>query len=342
MQPMDDRARVLLKALIERYIADGQPVGSRTLSRASGLELSAATIRNVMADLEELGLIASPHTSAGRIPTPRGYRVFVDTMLTARGDGESQELEQRFRSELTSVEPQKVIVNAARLLSDLSHFVGVVMSPRRDAAFRHIEFLRLSEQRILVILVDASGDVQNRIIVSGHPYTQGQLTEAANYLNAHCSGLDFEQMSARLRGEVENIRGEIVALMQAAVAAAGQAAAERQEQVVISGQKQLLEVDDLAGDLASLRRLFDLFEQKSLLLRLLESSQRSEGVRIYIGGDSEVVPFEELSVITSPYEVDGRVVGTLGVIGPTRMAYERMIRIVDITAKLVGNALSQR
>ncbi len=339
---MDDRARVLLKTLIERYIADGQPVGSRTLSRASGLELSAATIRNVMADLEDLGLIASPHTSAGRIPTARGYRLFVDTMLTARHADGSAELEQRFRSELSAMEPQKVIVNAARLLSNLSHFVGVVMSPRRDAAFRHIEFLRLSEQRILVILVDASGDVQNRIIVSTHPYTQSQLTEAANYLNAHCSGLSFEQMAAQLRGEVENLRGEIVALMQAAVSAASEAAAEQSEQLVISGQQQLLKIDDLSSDLASLRRLFDLFEQKSLLLRLLESSDRSEGVRIYIGGESEVVPFEELSVITAPYEVDGRVVGTLGVIGPTRMPYERMIRIVDITAKLVGNTLSQR
>ncbi len=339
---MDERARLLLKTLIERYIADGQPVGSRTLSRASGLELSAATIRNVMADLEELGLIASPHTSAGRIPTPRGYRLFVDTMLTARPPEGAEELEQRFRSELAGIEPQKVIVNAARLLSNLSHFVGVVMSPRRDAAFRHIEFLRLSEQRILVILVDATGGVQNRIIVSAHPYTQGQLTEAANYLNAHCSGLSFEQMAAQMRGEVENLRGEIVALMQAAVAAASQAAAEQDEQLVISGQQQLLKVDDLSSDLASLRRLFDLFEQKSLLLRLLESSERSEGVRIYIGGESEVVPFEELSVITAPYEVDGRVVGTLGVIGPTRMPYDRMIRIVDITAKLVGNTLSQR
>ncbi len=339
---MDQRARLLLKTLIERYIADGQPVGSRTLSRASGLELSAATIRNVMADLEELGLIASPHTSAGRIPTPRGYRLFVDTMLTARPIDDSMQLEQRFRSELSGIEPQKVITNAARLLSSLSHFVGVVVAPRRDAGFLHVEFLRLSEQRILVILVDSAGDVQNRIITSAYPYTQGQLTEAANYLNAHCSGLSFEQMAGQLRGEVEHLRGEIVSLMQAAVSAATQAAAEQQEQLVISGQQQLLKVDDLSGNLTGLRRLFDLFEQKSLLLRLLESSERSTGVHIYIGGESEAVPFEELSVITSPYEVDGQVVGTLGVIGPTRMPYDRMIRIVDITAKLVGNTLSQR
>ena len=339
---MDERARVLLKTLIERYIADGQPVGSRTLSRASGLELSAATIRNVMADLEDMGLISSPHTSAGRIPTPRGYRLFVDTMLTAHPVSGVNELEQSFKSQLATVEPQKVIVQAAQLLSSLSHFVGVVMSPRRNAAFRHIEFLRLSERRILVILVDESGDVQNRIILSDQPYTQNQLIEAANYLNAHYSGLGFDQIGTQLRGEVEHLHGEIVTLMQAAVQAGSQAVAEQQEQVVISGQQHLLKVDDLSNDLASLRRLFDLFEQKSRLLKLLDVSARAEGVRIYIGGENEVVPFEELSVITSPYEVDGKVVGTLGVIGPTRMPYDRMIQIVDITAKLVGNALSQR
>jgi heat-inducible transcriptional repressor len=338
---MDDRSRLLLKTLIERYIADGQPVGSRTLSRASGLELSAATIRNVMADLEDLGLIASPHTSAGRIPTPRGYRLFVDTMLTAQPPQQPGEFELSLRGQIAPAEPQKVIVQAAQLLSNLSHFVGVVMSPRRNAAFRHIEFLRLSEQRILVILVDASGDVQNRIIITDQPFAQNQLIEAANYLNANYSGLSFEQMAVQLRGEVDHLRGEIAALMQAAVALGSQAAAE-QEQVVISGQQQLLKVDDLSSNLSSLRRLFDLFEQKSHLLKLLDVSARAEGVHIYIGGENEVVPFEELSVITAPYEVDGQIVGTLGVIGPTRMAYERMIRIVDITAKLVGNALSQR
>ncbi len=339
---MDERARVLLKTLIERYIADGQPIGSRTLSRASGLDLSAATIRNVMADLEDLGLITSPHTSAGRVPTPRGYRLFVDTMLTVHPLTGKDDVGENFRSQIATVEPQKVIVQAAQLLSNLSHFVGVVMSPRRNAAFRHIEFLRLSEQRILVILVDAGGDVQNRIILTDQHYTQSQLTEAANYLNANYSGMSFEQVAGHLRGEVEHLRGEIVTLMQAAVAVGSQALAEQQEQVVISGQQQLLNVDDLSSNLASLRRLFDLFEQKSHLLKLLDVSARAEGVRIYIGGENEVVPFEELSVITAPYEVDGKVVGTLGVIGPTRMAYDRMIQIVDITAKLVTNALSQR
>lgn len=336
---MDDRARVLLKTLIERYIADGQPVGSRTLSRTSGLELSAATVRNVMADLEDLGLIASPHTSAGRVPTARGYRLFVDTMLTAGGPAAAApDIDAR----LPAAEPQKVLVQAAQMLSSLSHFVGVVRSPRHAGTFRHIEFLSLSEQRILVILVDSSGDVQNRIVNASQPYTQSQLVEAANYLNAHYGGLGFDQMAERLRGEVDHLRTEIADLMRAAVTVGAEAAAEQEERVVISGQQQLLKIDDLSGNLASLRRLFDLFEQKSQLLRLLDVSSRAEGVSIYIGGENEVVPFEELSVITAPYEVDGKIVGTLGVIGPTRMAYDRMIRIVDITARLVGNALSQR
>ena len=339
---MDERARVLLKTLIERYIADGQPIGSRTLSRASGLELSAATIRNVMADLEDLGLIASPHTSAGRIPTARGYRLFVDTMLTARQLPSGAEVEHSLRAQLHVAEPQRVIQQAAQLLSNLSHFVGVVVTPRRNAAFRHIEFLTLSQRRILVILVDASGDVQNRIIAAARDYSASELTEAANYLNANFSGLSFEDMALRLRDEVDTLRGEIATLMRTAVALGSEAVAEQQEQVVISGQQQLLDVDDLSGNLASLRRLFDLFERKSHLLRLLDGAAHAQGVRIYIGGENEVVPFEELSVITAPYEADGKVIGTLGVIGPTRMAYDRMIQIVDITAKLVGNALSQR
>ena len=338
---MDERARVLLKTLIERYIADGLPVGSRTLSRASGLELSAATIRNVMADLEDLGLIASPHTSAGRIPTPRGYRLFVDTMLTAHPAHDAGELTQSLRNRLATMEPQAVIQQAAQLLSNLSQFVGVVIAPRRNAAFKHIEFLRLSEQRILVILVDAAGDVQNRIIVSSQPYTQSQLIEAANFLNANYSGLSFEQMTRQLRGEVEHLRGEIAELMQDAVSM-GSSAAEQPDQVVISGQQQLLKVDDLSQNLSDLRHLFDLFEQKSHLLKLLDVSERAEGVRIYIGGENDLVPSEQVSVITAPYEVDGVIVGTLGVIGPTRMHYDRMIQIVDITAKLVGSTLSQR
>ena len=335
---LDDRAKLLLKALVERYIADGQPVGSRTLSRASGLELSPATIRNVMSDLEELGLIVSPHTSAGRIPTARGYRLFVDTMLTAQRDPlalESLVAQQK----LAPDQPQKVISNAAQMLSSLSHYVGVVMAPRRSSVFRHIEFLRLSERRLLLIIVSPDGDVQNRVIFTETDYTPSQLVEAANFLNSHYAGLAIEEVRERIQGEVEALRGEIAALMQAAVQV-GSEAIQARDEVVIAGERNLLTVSDFSSDMGSLRKLFDLFEQKAQLMRLLDVSSRAEGVRIYIGGESQVVPFQELSVVTAPYEVDGQVVGTLGVIGPTRMPYDRMIQIVDITSKLVSGALS--
>ena len=336
---LDDRAKLLLKTLVERYIAEGQPVGSRTLSRASGLDLSPATIRNVMADLEDLGLIASPHTSAGRVPTARGYRLFVDTMLTAQSEPiPAPELPP----ELPPEQPQKVIANAAQLLSNLSQFVGVVLAPRRASVFRQIEFLRLSERRLLVIIVSPEGDVQNRVIFTDVDYTQSQLIETANFLNAHYAGLSMDQVREKLKSEVESLRGEIAALMQAAVNASSEALSEAQEEVVISGERNLLSVSDFSADMEQLRRAFALFEQKTQILRLLDITNQAEGVRIYIGGESQVVPFEELSVVSAPYEIDGKVVGTLGVIGPTRMPYDRMIQIVDITAKLVSNALSHR
>ena len=341
---LDDRAKILLKALVERYIADGQPVGSRTLSRASGLDLSAATIRNVMADLEELGLIVSRHTSAGRVPTPKGYRLFVDTMLTARpqGVGSMGDLTNEACGQLQPDQPQRVIANAAHILSSLSHFVGVVTTPRKASVFRHIEFLRLGDKRVLVILVAPDGDVQNRVIFTPEDFSQSQLVEATNILNAHYSGLTMEEMRERLRSEVDQLRGDIATLMQAAVQAGGEAMAESNDNLVLSGERNLLTVSDFSQDLGSLRRMFDLFEQKTQLMRLLDGSSRAEGVRIYIGGESLVVPFEELSVVSAPYEIHGQVVGTLGVIGPTRMAYDRMIEIVDITSRLVSNALSQK
>lgn len=333
---LDDRAKLLLKTLVERYIADGQPVGSRTLSRSSGLDLSPATIRNVMSDLEALGLIASPHTSAGRIPTHRGYRLFVDTMLTAQR-------EHMNTPPLAPDQPQKVIANAANLLSNLSQFVGVVMAPRRASVFKQIEFLRLSDKRLLVIIVSPDGDVQNRVIFPEADYTQSQLVEASNYINAHYAGLTIEQVRDRLQSEVEKLRGEIAALMQAAVNVSSEVLTEAQEDdVVISGERNLLAVTDFSSDMGQLRRAFELFEQKAQLMRLLDVSSKAEGVRIFIGGESKVVPFEELSIVSANYEVDGQVVGTLGVIGPTRMPYDRMIQIVDITSRLIGNALSHR
>ncbi|MEO8544867.1 MAG: heat-inducible transcriptional repressor HrcA, partial [Burkholderiaceae bacterium] len=326
---LDDRAKMLMKALVERYIADGQPVGSRTLSRQAGLELSPATIRNVMSDLEDLGLIVSPHTSAGRIPTARGYRLFVDTMLTVQ-KGELT------RHVLVPDQPHKVLTKAATLLSSLSQFVGVVVAPKRSSVFRHIEFLRLSERRLLVIIVSPNGDVQNRVIFTDTDYSQSELIEAANFLNSNYAGMAIEKVRERLKQEVESLRSEIATLMQAAVAlSSDEEKAATEDEVVISGERNLLALSDFSSDMGQLRRAFELFEQKAQLMRLLEVAGQAEGVRIFIGGESQIVPFEDLSIVSAPYEVDGQIVGTVGVIGPTRMAYDRMIQIVDITSRLV-------
>lgn len=335
---LDERARLLLKALIERYIAEGQPVGSRELSKISGLELSPATIRNVMADLEEMGFVASPHTSAGRVPTPRGYRFFVDTLLTVQPIEQQQA--QIIQGQLQIAEPQRAIQTAAQLLSQLSQFAGVVLTPRRASTFRQVEFLRLSDKRVLMIIVTPEGDVQNRILLTEHPYTQAQLLEAANLLNEHFAGLSFEEARRRLHGELQALRAEIAKLMEAAVQA-GSEAVEQKDPVVISGERNLLGVSDLAADLGKLRAAFDLFEHKTRLLQLLDVTSRAHGVQIYIGGESQTVPLDDMSLVVAPYEVDGQVVGTVGVIGPMRMAYERVIPIVDITAKLLSHALSR-
>ena len=333
---LDIRAQTLLKALVERYIADGQPVGSRALSKISGLELSPATIRNIMSDLEELGLVASPHTSAGRVPTPRGYRLFVDSLLTVQTIDEST-VESRLQA---SASPQKIIASAAQVLSSLSQFAGVVLAPRRETTFQQIEFLRLSEKRILVVIVAPNGDVQNRLLLTETDYTPTQLIQAANYINQHYAGLSFDEVKIKLNDELKQLRDDMMQLMQAAVAAGSDAMTEDSEDVVISGERNLLSVTDLSSNMSSLRKLFDIFEQKTSLALLLDSSSKASGVQIFIGGESQLLPLEEMSVVTAPYEANGRIVGTLGVIGPTRMAYERVIPIVDITARLLSNALS--
>jgi heat-inducible transcriptional repressor len=337
---LDARASYLLKTLVERYIVEGQPVGSRVLSRQPGLELSPATIRNVMADLEELGYIASPHTSAGRVPTPKGYRFFVDSLMVMKP------LEQveivRLEGELTADRPQQLISAAATLLSQLTRFAGVVMTPkRREASFRHIEFLQLSARRVLLIIVTSEGDVQNRILHTDRPYSHAQLVEATNFFNQHYAGQPYGAVRSLLAEELKTLREDVVGLMSAAVEAGGAALSEG-EALVVTGEKNLLAAADLASDMDRLRRLFELFEQKTSLLHLLDLSQRAQGVQIYIGGESGLVPLDECSVVTAPYELDGRVIGTLGVIGPTRMAYERVIPIVDITAKLLSNALTHQ
>lgn len=335
---MDDRARLLLRTLVERYIADGEPVGSRTLSKHSGLELSPATIRNVMADLEEAGFIASPHTSAGRIPTPRGYRFFVDSLLVTQplAQIEVREAEANIQGQ----QPQELLSSAARMLSQLTSFAGVVAAPKKAPAFRHVEFVRISDRRVLMVLVAQDGDVQNRIFTTDRTFSQSQLVEAANFFNEHFAGIPLEQIRHRLTDEMKRLREDMVSLMTIAVEES-ENAVNRAEPVVIAGERNLLQSSDIGGNMTMVRKLFDLFEQRTQLLHLFDLAHQADGVQIFIGGESQVVPLDELSMVTAPYQVNGQVIGTLGVIGPTRMAYDRVIPIVDLTAKLLSSAMQR-
>ena len=337
---LNERAQILLKTLVERYISEGQPVGSRTLQQYSGLEVSSATVRNVMADLEEIGLVSSPHTSAGRIPTGLAYRLFIDTMLVTKPL--DSEYVQQLENKLQPDNPSRLITQASNILSELTKFTGVVASAKRSAiTVRQIEFLRLGDKRVLLIIVMPDGEVENRILLTDRDYTQSQLTEAGNFLNQNYVGCSFSQIRDRLRGELQQLHQDMSALMAAALAAGDAAEAKKAEDYVISGKHNLLNIQDFSTDMNRLRNLFALFEQKTELLQLLDASRRGQGIHIFVGSESGLASLDECSVITAPYSADGRVIGTLAVVGPKRMDYERVIPIVDITARLLGNALSQ-
>jgi heat-inducible transcriptional repressor len=339
---LSSRAEVLLRTLIERYIADGQPVGSRLLARQAGLELSPATVRNVMADLEEMGLIRAPHTSAGRVPTELGYRVFVDSLLNIK-PLQSVEV-RRLHDELcASQDPQQLIECASGLLSEVSSLTGIVTAPRRDdfAAFRQIDFVGLTGKRLLVILVTEDGQVQNRIVTLEREYQAPELEQAANYFNETFAGVSLSEVKRRLLSDMERESGDLQRIMSLALTMARRALAgdEPASELVVSGESNLMVFPDL-GDVRKLRRLFDAFNTKRDLLHLLDRSMQAVGVRIFIGSESGYDALEECSVVTAPYTVDGHVVGTLGVIGPTRMSYEHIIPVVDITARLLSSALT--
>jgi heat-inducible transcriptional repressor len=292
-----------------------------------------------MSDLEQLGFIASPHTSAGRVPTQKGYRLFVDSLLTVQPLG-SQAVQQ-LKSGLSSPNPNELINSAADMLSQLTQFAGLVMIPKRKRiAFKHLEFLPLSETRILVIIVTSDGNVQNRIILADKPYSSSELTQASNYFNSHYAGQTFEEVQQNLHQELQQMQSDMNRLMSAALAASSSQAKGDKDGVIIAGERNLLQVDELSTNVTSLRKLFELFERRTSLMQLLDNSQHAEGIQIFIGGESGYLALDECSMITAPYEADGQVVGTLGVIGPTRMAYERVIPIVDVTAKLLSNALN--
>lgn len=338
---LNPRAEVLLKTLIERYIVEGQPVGSRTLAKHTGLELSPATIRNIMSDLEELGLVRSPHTSAGRVPTELGYRFFVDSLLTVR-PLESEQL-RRIEDDLAAGhDPQQLLESVSQLLSQITKLTGIVRVPRREqAAFRHLEFLHLSPRRILAILVTQDGRVHNRILQPERLYYQSELVEAANYFNETYSGMQLTEVKQALVAALQKDSEDMQAVMRAAVQMAHQVFVEdqkREDEVVVSGESNLFGIPDLGS--ARLRQLFDTFNTKQDLMQLLDQSMRAGGVQIFIGGESGYEALQECSFVTASYQLDGRVVGTLGVIGPTRMPYDQVISIVDVTARLLSGVLS--
>lgn len=340
---LSDRSQHLLKVLVERYIRDGQPVGSRLLALESGLELSPATVRSIMADLEEMGLLASPHTSAGRVPTVLGYRFFVDGLVQTEPPHRKDV--NRLRSRLVAdQEPEVLIETASQLLSDLTRLAGIVMLPRQEhMTLRQVEFLPLSNRRVLVILVVNEREVQNRIIHTERNYTPSDLEQAANYLNATFAGKDLSAARAQLLQEMHDTQAHLDRIMAAAreMAEKGFVAERDERDMVVAGQTNLMEYDDLGG-IEKLRDLFEAFNQKRDILHLLDQCLKASGVQIFIGEESGYKSLGDCSVVTSPYQVDGQRVSVLGVIGPTRMPYERVIPLVAITAKLLGAALNQR
>lgn len=343
LEHIDERSQHLLKILVSRYIREGQPIGSRTLAKESELDLSPATIRNVMADLEDMGLVRSPHTSAGRIPTVLGYRLFVDSLLKIQNP-DYHEIE-RLKNQLALAEndEQRLLTETSHLLSEVTHLASIVMLPRRDHnTLRHVEFLPLSEQRVLVILVINEYEVQNRIIHTSRQYSAIELEQAANYLNIAFLGKDINAVHNQLVKEMQETRKEMDKMMQTVIEVADKAFQEEspQRDYLMAGQTNLMDIADLS-DIEKLRHLFAAFSQKRDILHLLDQAIKAQGIQIFIGEESGYEVLGGCSVVTSPYKLNGEIIGVLGVIGPTRMAYDKVIPVVDLTAKLLGAALQQ-
>lgn len=336
---LDPRARQLLRTLIGHYIRSGEPVGSQTLARHSGLDISPATVRNILADLEDVGLLSAPHHSAGRVPTAQGYRLFVDSLLQVRPLPDTDVA--RLRGELPAGSgTQALLGSASELLSAMTHFVGVVSVPRREQfAFRRIEFVPLEGPRVLAILVFADNEVQNRMVQTRRPFDAGELERVANYLNAHFAGRTIADIRGTLLRELRSAQDEMQVLLTQSVELAEQALAPGGDDMVLAGQTRLMGVQELA-DLDRLRELFDAFARKREILQLLERTVQAPGVRIFIGEETGLAPLEGMSLVTAPYASGaGQVLGVLGVIGPSRMAYDRVIPVVQAAADALGAAL---
>lgn len=339
---LDPRARQLLRTLIARHIRDGEPVGSQTLVRKAGLDISAATVRNILADLEEAGFLSSPHTSAGRVPTTQGYRLFVDSLLQVKPLPEPERVQLRHGIG-AATGTRSALGSTSELLSAMTHFVGVVSAPKRgQRAVRHLDFVALDDQRVLAVLVYADHEVQNRIIQTRHTYDRTELERIANFLNQHFAGLPLADIRMGMLRELRHARNEMEQAMARTVALAEQALDgaddDAPEAILMAGQNRLIGVQDLA-DLDRLRDLFDAFASKREILQLLERTIHAPGVRIFIGEETGLAPLDGVSLVTAPYTAEGKVLGVLGVIGPTRMAYDRVIPVVQAAADVLGAAL---
>jgi len=342
-QLLNERSLQLLKTLVERYISDGQPVGSRALSKDSDLNLSPATIRNVMADLEDLGLVHSPHTSAGRVPTVSGYRLFVDSLLTVQPLN-SHELNRLQGTLSAQYDTNNMIGVASRMLADLTNMAGVVTLPRREiVCFRHIEFLPLSHNRVLVIFVTNEQEVHNKIILTAKNFSSAELQQAANYINSMYSGRSLNAVREAVIQELQDDQARVNQGMLDAISMAQQVFSQdgQKDDYVLAGETNLMGFSELS-DRDRLKTLFEAFYQKQGVIDLLDQCMKAEGVQIFIGEESGYQAFDHCSLVTSSYSVSDEVVGVLGVIGPTRMAYEKIIPYVDITAKLLGAALNPK
>ncbi|MEX1081295.1 MAG: heat-inducible transcriptional repressor HrcA [Halofilum sp. (in: g-proteobacteria)] len=344
---LPERTRRILHVLVEQYIRGGQPIGSRSLSRVSGLGLSPATVRNIMYDLEEQGYIQSPHTSAGRIPTEQGYRLFVDSLLKMQPVHRMPEDELRKELALDAgAEPKNLIESVSSFLSGFTRMAGVVTLPQRGQnTLRYIEFLDLGQQRILVILVVNDHEVQNQVIHTDRDYSRSDLEQAANYVNHHFAGRDVSEIRQELHRELQATRRDVNRMMDALVDMAGKAFAHEAESdksdFVLAGETNLMNFEELS-DVEKLKALFETFNRKRDLYDLLSRCAHTDGVQIFIGRESGHQVLDDLSIVTAPYGRDGEVVGVLGVIGPTRMEYERVISVVDVTSKLLGAALKSQ
>lgn len=346
---LNERANALLRTLVEAYIRDGQPVGSRALARGSGLKLSPATVRNVMVDLEEAGLVVSPHTSAGRVPTAKGYRLFVDSLVKAQTmlmeNAAVEALKNQFETRGRPL--SDLMMSASSVLSRITSMASVVMVQRQiDKSLRHVEFLALGENRLLVILVTVDEEVRNYVIHTSRQFSAAELQYISNYLSQSFAGCELNSMRERVVQELRLARDDMDRLMRAAIEMADQVLEQtdkndEEEECVISGQTNLMDYAELSN-VEKLRELFEAFNRKRDILHILDQCLQSPGVQIFIGEESGYHPFDHCSVVTSTYERDGKILGVLGVIGPTRMAYNRVIPIVDITAKLLSSALNQR